>query len=141
MNIAELEDRLFDEGCSGYALQSRGSSYDAFCLTRNEGQWSVFYTERGIDSPPIYSTESESDACEFFLKHMQKQANWHMVGFFTNEQNAIKLEAQLQDLNIEPIRNDIPAFTQANDPRYRVFVAGKQIHSVREKLGSAPIKD
>jgi hypothetical protein len=57
MNIRELTQRLFEEGCNAslYAVGSRGTASDAFCLTHNGAQWQVYYTERGQDSPPIYA--------------------------------------------------------------------------------------
>ena len=32
-------------------------------LDKKGNEWVVFYSERGIDSEPIYQSESESDAC------------------------------------------------------------------------------
>ena len=72
---------------------------------------------------------------------MLKQDNWHLVASFKKEENAEKLESRLLGLKVNPILNDIPSYARANDPRYRVFVAGKQIHVVREMLGTRPIED
>ncbi len=140
MNIAELELRLHEEGCSGFSLLGSSTGYDAYCLDFADGEWKVFYTERGSDSPPIFSSLSESNACEYFLEHMKKEQNWHCVGFFEDEAKATTLESQLRALAVDPIRNDIPSYNRVNDPRYRVFVAGKQIHTVRKHLGPLPLK-
>ncbi len=143
MNIEELERRLHQEGCNGFVIQGRsfGPEIDAFCVELWGTEWNIFYRERGSDSPPIYTTASEADACEFFLEHMKKQPNWHCVGFFKNETYATTLEAKLRDLCVDPIRNDIPTFAHADDPRYRVFVAGRQIHVVRDILQTLPEHD
>ena len=144
MNIKDLADRLHEEGCTGFSLQasiSDGAGYDAMCLECTAGDWTVFYTERGTDSAPIYRSSSESDACEFFLDYMKKEPNRHCVGIFQSEESAEALEAQLRALSIDPIRNDIPVFTINGDPCFRVFVAGKQIHVVRGQFESIPLRD
>lgn len=66
---------------------------------------------------------------------MLKQKHWHIVGFFKYESDAIALENKLVSISIKSIRNDIPAYKTANDPRYRVFVIGKDIFKLRERLG------
>ena len=136
MKVKDLKQKLLSEGCSEsiFAILSRKS--DAFCLNKKDGKWAVFYSERGRDSNPIYTSNNEEDACKFFFNYILKQQHWHIVGFFKTESEAIKLGKKLKAIGIEPIRNDIPAYKTANDPRYRVFVVGKDIFKVREKLGN-----
>lgn len=100
MNTRELAERLLEEGCnpSMYAIGPRGGASDAFYLSHRDAQWQVCYTERGLDSPPIYASGSESQACEFF-------------------------------------------YGGKHDPRYRVFVTGKEIFVAREALGVLPRRD
>jgi hypothetical protein len=136
MKVSELRKRLVAEGCneSNFAVLSRGN--DAFCLDKKGDEWVVFYSERGCDSDPIFSSKSENEACEFFFNHVIKQQHWHIVGFFKTENEAKELESQLAAIGVQPIRNDIPSYKTANDPRYRVFVVGKDIFKVRERLGN-----
>lgn len=129
MQINELRLKLIEEGCSplNYALESRGS--DAFCLMHDGSCWNIFYSERGVDSDPIYSSPSESEACEFFFQYMCKQTNWHLVGVFPSEWEAKEFEREVIRLGATPIRNDLPE-SILGTAQFRVFVAGRDIHAV-----------
>jgi hypothetical protein len=139
MKASELRKKLIAAGCneSNFSVLSR--SNDAFCLDKKGNEWVVFYSERGCDSEPIFSSKSENEACEFFFNHITRQQHWHIVGFFKNEREAKELESKLVAIGVQPIRNDIPAYKTANDPRYRVFVVGKDIFKVRERLGNVSV--
>ncbi|MFO1438519.1 MAG: hypothetical protein U1F81_09355 [Verrucomicrobiaceae bacterium] len=130
MQIEELKRRLEAEGCSpmNYAIESRSS--DAYCLMHDGHKWEVFYSERGLDSDPIFSSPSEADACSFFLSHMLKQEHWHLVGVFDSELEAKAYEREVIRLGATPIRNDLPE-TILGTAKFRVFVAGRDIHLVR----------
>ena len=142
MDTHELSQRLFDEGCNAslYAIGSRGAASDAFCLTHNGAQWQVYYTERGQDSPPIYSSRSESEACEFFFQHIMAMRHDHCVGFFKSEQSAAALQSRLQEIGLSSSKDIIP-YGGPNDPRFRVFVTGKAIFSATSALGNVPVRD
>jgi hypothetical protein len=142
MNTRELTQRLFEEGCnpSLYAVGSRGAASDAFCLTHTGTQWQVFYTEHGQDSPPIYASSSESQACEFFFQHIMGMRHDHCVGFFKLEQNAEALQDQLRGLGVSSWKDRIP-YGGPSDPRFRVFVTGKSIFQARSALGNVPVRD
>ena len=130
MLIPELKRKLEEEGCSQmtYSIESGGS--DVYCLRNDGRRWNVFYTERGCDSEPIFSSKSESDACEFFFDYICKQPNWHLVGVFPFELEAQAFEREVARLGAAPIRNDLPeSFLGA--PQFRVFVAGRDIHAVK----------
>lgn len=131
MRVADLQKKLEEEGCAplNYAIESRGS--DAYCLMNDGGQWRVFYSERGLDEDPIFTTASESEACEFFLDQMRKQTNWHLVGVFPSELEAELFEKEVERRGATPIRNDLPESIMGI-PQFRVFVAGRDIHQVRD---------
>ena len=128
------------EGCNGQTFAVLGRQSDAFCLDRRGNEWVVFYSERGVDSKPIYRSRSESEACHFFYDYVMNLDHWHLVGWFEREADARSLEAKLSDLGIAFVRNDIPAYEFANDPRYRVFVIGKDIFKFRQLLGDPEIR-
>ncbi len=50
-----------------------------------------------------------------------------------------QLEGKLAAIGVQLIRNDIPACTNANEPRCRVFVSGKDIFKIREHVGDVSI--
>jgi len=135
MKASELQEKLIAEGCNPNNFSVFGRGNDAFCLDKKGSKWAVFYSERGCDSEPVFTTKHEEVACEYFFNYVIKQQHWHIVGFFKHESEAVELENNLVSIGIKPIRNNIPAYKTANDPRYRVFVVGKDIFKARERLG------
>ncbi|RYY76283.1 MAG: SPOR domain-containing protein [Gammaproteobacteria bacterium] len=135
MKTDELKEKLISEGCNESNFAVMGRTSDAFCLDKKGEKWSVFFCERGSDSAPIFSSDSEEETCEFFFNYIIKQQHWHIVGFFKNISDANDLEEKLTSIGVKPIRNDIPAYRAAGDLRHRVFVVGKDIFKVREHLG------
>ncbi len=141
MNIQELKDRLLNEGCSPFQFSIGPGGSDVFSLDRKNGKWCVFYTERGTDNDPIFESAREEEACEFYFHFITtKIRHDHLVGFFTSEQNAQKLETHLAQHAIPFHRDKIP-YGGWNDPRYRVFVVGKDIFKARSILGEVPLND
>lgn len=71
MNSNELKWILEEEGYlkSTYSLTG-GRHQDAYCLSFENGVWYVYYSERGEEFERI-SFDSESAACDFFLKKMR----------------------------------------------------------------------
>jgi len=63
----------------------------------------------------------------------------HIVGFFKEESEAEALAKRIRSIGIEPVRNDMPSFNSRNDPRYRLFVVGKEIFTFRQHFGNQPI--
>lgn len=143
MNIEELKQRLFEEGCSpsNYSIGYRDS--DVFCLMQIHGLWKVFYTERGLDQEPIFESESEEAACEFFFRYQTERIQHvHIVGQFFVKANADELDARLQQLGLHTWLNHIPHEHWTDVRRFRVFVVGKDIFKAREILGEKlPLQD
>jgi len=142
MNILKLKQRLLEEGCnpSSYAIGSRGSASDAYCLTHNGQEWQVYYTERGVDGTPEFTSADEGEACEYFFNFMMKFRHAHCVGFFQSETNANAMQEKLQKHGLHPFQDKIP-YSGWNDPRFRVFVSGREIFKARELLGKVPVQD
>ena len=142
MNTKELEEALKSEGCNSanYAINLCDAASDVFCLTERSGKWCVFYTERGIDHSPIFSSESEFEACNFFYNHIMSHEQNHCVGFFISESNAFEFQAELNKNKILSKSDAIP-YGGAHDLRYRVFVYGKAIFQVKTIFINIPVKD
>lgn len=140
MKAEQLTQKLLAEGCNPNSFAVLSRNHDAYCLNKNGNEWTVFYSERGSDSDPIFKSTNEEEACEFFYRHMINQEHWHIVGFFKDEADAKNLEAALLAINIKPIRNDIPSYKNANDPRFRIFVVGKDIFKIKEHFGQIDIR-
>jgi hypothetical protein len=141
MNIKELKHQLLEEGCSPFQFSVGPGGSDVFALDHKNGKWCIFYTERGRDDDPIFESASEEEACVFYFNYITtKIQHNHLVGFFTSEQNAQKLETRLAQNGIRSHWDKIP-YGGWNDPRYRVFVVGKDIFKARDILGEVPLKD
>ena len=140
MTTTELTQYFEEEGYNpaNYSINTRGS--DVFCLMNDGQQWSVFYTERGRDESPVFTSSNESEACQFYVSLVQKMRQDHCVGFFKSKQAADDLQEFLKQQCIEIIVNKIP-YGGPNDPRYRVFVVGKDIFAARRLLGELPLED
>lgn len=140
-SIQALEQRLLAEGCNSanYAIGDRGSASDAYCLTWSGSLWQVFYTERGVDQAPFFSSPSEGEACAFFFRQIMSMRHDHCVGFFRSAAAADAFERLLAANGISCWRDQI-RYSGPHDPRYRVFVVGRAIFSVRELRGDLPAR-
>lgn len=140
MNVGELKKRLEDEACTHYSLGERDPG-GAFCLVHENEIWRIFYSERGIDDKPLFEGESESDACKFFFEHLTTRIlHAHLVGYFISLENAEALKEKLTLHGIPAHRNDIP-YHGWKDPRFRVFVYGKDVFKALDLLGELPLRD
>lgn len=141
MTTAELTRRLNEEGCNpaNYAINER--SYDGFCLMSDGLHWSVFYSERGQDQPPIFTSAEESAACEFYLNFMVNHMRQdHAVGFLRSAEAARALQERLKQQGITTHADCI--LYRRDDYRHRVFVVGKDIFAARRLLGDTlPLQD
>lgn len=141
MNIAELEQRLLDEGCTpaSFAIGERGSASDAFCLVHDGCAWQVFYTERGVDQLPFFTTTDEAEACAFFFKHITSFRHLHLVGFFREKELADEVLATLTRENLNASQDAI--HYREGEWRHRVFVEGKGIFAARRLFPTLPLLD
>ena len=142
MNVQELEKRLEEEACSR-SHYSLGKRYPggAYCLIHEDGKWRVLYSERNLDDEPLFEGESESEACAFFFEYMTTRIlHTHLVGYFISLNNAEALAEKLAQQGIPTHRNDVP-YHGWHDPRFRVFVTGKDIFKAQELLGELPVRD
>ena len=64
----------------------------------------------------------------------------HLAGYFKSKEKAEALAEKLKEHGIESYRNDIPYGGWA-DPRFRVFVIGKDIFKARDIFGEMPVRD
>ena len=75
MTIDELQKELNKLGVSQdlYSLMIAGFPNEKLCIVKEES-WQVYYSERGHKSGlKIFDTETE--ACEFFLRKMKRYSN------------------------------------------------------------------
>ena len=142
MNIQELARQLVEEGCNpnNYALEVRGAASNAFCLTQVDGVWQVFYTERGVDQTPMFTSPDEAAACAYFYDLMMGMRHDYLVGRFRSEPMAQSLQSTLAQHNIPSHQDSIP-YGGPDNRQYRVFVSGKAIFPARDLLDNIPLED
>lgn len=133
MNTSELESRLLAEGCNpdNFCIGPCRTASDIFCLSESAGKWSIYYTERGRKSKPLYESRDEAEACERYYQQIMAIEHWHLVDTFESDEPAWALQTKLEAAGIRTIRNDMPPLTAGGPDIARVFVAGKDIFKVR----------
>lgn len=139
MTTTDLSRRLLAEGCSpnNYAINTR--SYDGFCLLHNERGWAVFYSERGKDQEPIFTSSDEAAACQYFFDFVLQMEHRHLVGELRSVAAAQALRAQLAAAGIATHAYSLPY--ARHDDRQIISVVGKDIFRARALLGTVPVKD
>jgi hypothetical protein len=138
MNLTELAQRLADEGChpDNYAIGPIWAVSDIHRLHHSQGQWRVCYTERGLDAEPMFSSESEHDACEFYLRFITETIRHeHLVARLQSPVRVAALQAQLREFGVETRLERVNRGHDI-DPEFRVWVVGKAVFVCREQLGA-----
>ena len=135
MNTNELAELLAEEGfnslfycigpgwrrlANGFALDQAGDSFE----------W--FYVERGQKGQAERVFTSEEEACRFAYEALSqdKWARSHLVGVFGSESEAADLARALSREGIRSETDRIP-YGGLNDPRFRVFVYGRDVFRVK----------
>jgi hypothetical protein len=114
---------------------------DTFCIEHTPSGYEAFYVERGKRSDPIWIESSEAAACRAFLALLDRErfSRSHCIAF-TKERSEIEaIEQKLVCHGIQFTRNDIPVFGGPNDPRYRLFVIGRDKIIIDQLISSGQI--
>ncbi len=84
MTLDELKQRLYDAGCSpnNYHIGEPEGASDVYCLAKRDGRFHLFYTERGLDSPPEQIFDDEAEACQYYYDFVMNIRHNHLVGFY-----------------------------------------------------------
>ena len=74
MTIIELERELLQLGISDdlYSIMTGGLPNEKLCIVK-EDKWKVYYSERGKKSG-LKIFETETEACEYFLRKLKRYA-------------------------------------------------------------------
>jgi len=128
--LAELADYLRDE-CyqpSAYHLGPGWSHCgEAYCIEQTPAGFEAFCVERGQRSDPLWIESCEDSACRAFLALLDGDATSrsHCIAFTGNRAEIEAIEETLAFEGVRSRRNDIPAFGGIDDPRFRLFVEGR----------------
>jgi len=143
MNVDKLKNALLKAGCNpnNFCIGLCGSKSDVFCLSEKNGMFSVYYSERGRDSRPIFKSRNESEACQFYFDQITAIEHRHLVGFFESDKLASELVAELENGGVKVILDEIPPMKTGTPKIKRVFVLGKDIFKAQNTLSVLPLND
>lgn len=139
MDRQELKRRLEAAGCSSthYSIGTRDN--DTFCLEKVDGEWWVFYTERGMLNDPEFRSVSQAEACAYLWEKMQGIRHDHLTGVFTERAQAQGFALALKGLGLAHHIDLIPS-PVVTPPVFRVFVYGPAIFELRKLYRSVPVR-
>ncbi|MEZ5306254.1 MAG: hypothetical protein R2684_03815 [Pyrinomonadaceae bacterium] len=142
MKIEELREKLLKEDVDKVHINilTTGDGDDRFCIDRNGDCWEVFFVERGIRREPEFSSEIESEACQYYFDLITSMENFYLAGRFTEERFAIRLHEDLLEKGFKAVRNDLPESMGLNS-RFRVFVIGRSDSVLAKAINGAPLTD
>lgn len=131
--ISELEKYLENE-CYSFQEISIGSHHalEGVVIEKVADCYNFSYSERG-KKDIIKSFSLEKDLVCYAMKRLNED-EWfkaHLVAWVWNESEIKEAEKELQDLNIEFRRNDIPNYSKGKRA-YRIFVFGKDVLVLNE---------
>ena len=143
MELNELHDNLISEGCNRFYIDGIGGpqSDDVERLGLTNGNWEVYYIERGKRSVAFFSTTDKDEAISFYYDYVMKIEHWHIVVFSRSIEIFNYYKKELEQYGIRTIQNDIPAYQRSGDHVYRLFVTNKDIFTAKEKLENIPYID
>lgn len=142
MTLDELKQRLHEAGCStaNYQIGEPWAVSDLYCLAKRNGRFHIFYTERGLDSPPEKIFDDEAEACQYYFDFVMNIRHNHLVGFYQSADSLERHAAFLEKHGIATTRDKVP-YGGWHDPRYRLFVEGTDIFTVQQLLSNLPLND
>lgn len=143
MSLQELHDQLLAEGCNRFYIAGVGGpvSDDVVCLGLHNGNWEVFYVERGQSSKPIFSTTDEQEAINFYCRYVMSLEHRHLIVFTRSAQVLDAYKTLMGNQGIKTIQNDIPHFAAVSDRIFRLFVVNKDIFRAKEFIKELPFYD
>lgn len=128
--LAGLADFLREEGYHPSAYHIGAGPLqggDAYCLEQTPAGFEAFHVERGLRSDPFWVEPCEHSACRAFVALLDRDSTSrsHCIAFTGNRSEIEMIERDLATEGIRTRRNDIPAFGGSDDPRFRLFVEGR----------------
>ena len=141
--LKKLCHELMAEGCNKFYIPgiSKTLNDDVVCLNLMDGNWKIYYTERGIDSEPIYSTYDIDDAIQYYKNYITSQEHWHLI-IITRSIEKINEYRSILELNgIKIIQNDMPDYSKKDDRVFRLFVTNKDIFRAEKLFRKIPYSD
>jgi hypothetical protein len=143
--LAELADYLRDE-CyqpSAYHLGPDWSSCgDTYCLDHTPTGFEAFHVERGQRSDPFWIESGEGMACARFLALLDgdRTSRLHCIAVSGDVSEIEAIDEILASEGVPSKRNDIPAMSAAGEPKFRLFVEGRDKRTVDRLVAAGRIR-
>ncbi|MDR3093438.1 MAG: hypothetical protein LBU62_02200, partial [Bacteroidales bacterium] len=106
-----------------------------------EGNWKIYYTERGNDDDPIYSTYDIDDAIKYYKNYIINEEHWHLIIITRSIEKMNEYRSILELNGIKIIQNDMPDYSKKDDRVFRLFVTNKDIFRAEKLFKKIPYSD
>ena len=127
---------------SGFHVGSGWSGCaDSHCIEKTYSGFEIFYVERGQRYETIELHEEEAAACQAFIRILDKD-DWsrgHCVAWSPSLDEIDRIAKRMEARGVRVKRNDIPNYSGADDPRYRIFVFGRDKLTVDDMIRGGEI--
>lgn len=115
---------------------------ESYCLEKTQLGHEAFSVERGQKSSIYFIEQEERIACRKFIELLGQDA-WakgHCISITSNPTEIEETFRILESYCIRAVRNDIPNFARVGDTRYRLFVFGKDVRTVKQLVASGTLR-
>jgi hypothetical protein len=143
MELQALYDKFISKGCNRFYIDGVGGpqSDDVECFGENNGQWEIYYIERGQKSKPLFSCTDKTEAIAYYYKHVLSLEHRHLIAFTRSNEIMASKKRALESFGIRTIQNDIPHYRTIGDRIFRLFVNNQDIFKATEILNTVPYFD
>jgi hypothetical protein len=142
--LKKLNNELISEGCNNFFVSGISNNNlldDVFCLNNNKKKWEVYYSERGRNEKPIYSTYDLDEAIDYYKNYIMNMEHWHLIIITRSNDKNNEYKIVLENNGIKVIQNDIPAYKSKDDYVFRLFVKNKDIFEAKKLFENIPNYD
>ena len=143
MELKALYHDFLANGYTNFYIDGIGGPKrdDVHRLGFDDLNWTVYYSERGIASPPIFSTTDKDEAFKYYTNFVSKIAHWHLIAFTRSNEIVADFKNKLKNLQLKVIQNDIPNYNGKGDVVHRIFVVNKDIFIAKNHIKDIPYFD
>lgn len=129
MNTIEELEKYLENECYSFQCLSIGKHHapEGIIIEKVKDEYCFAFSERG-KKELIQSFRTEKELVDYALKELaeDKWSRAHLVAWTWKESEIKEAEKELNRMNIEFIRNDVPNYSR-DKHAYRIFVFGRDI--------------
>lgn len=139
--LKDLYDEFIAEGFSQFYIEGIGgpTSDGIEILGLHNGNWEIYYIERGQRQKTLFSSSDKKEAIDFYRNHIYRIKHHHLAAFTRSKGKIEQIKILLGENSIEYWQNDIPSYSEVGDTVYRIFVFNKDIFRITEIDKSLPL--